>query len=356
MADGPITNISDVVVPEIFTGYSQQVTEEKARIIQSGVLARDGSLDALLSGGGMTFNIPSWKDLDSDEERIASDTSSIFAGAEAGIAAGTTTADGTYAFDPDPKKIESQTEIAIRMNRNQSWSSSNLAAQLAGSDPMNAIADRVAYYWTRRLQEGFISMMTGVIADNDANDSGDYTNDISNGGTFQDGVTNFSAEAFLDTSLTMGDSMEDLTAVMVHSVVYNRMQKNNLIDFIPDASGVINIPTFLGREVLIDDSMTNDGSVYESWLFGAGFARMGVGTPNMATELDRKAGAGNGGGQDVLYNRVEWMFHPNGHKWDGSTASSGGPANSDLEAAGSWDRVWSERKMIKFARLVTTES
>jgi hypothetical protein len=35
------------------------------------------------------------------------------------------------------------------------------------------------------------------------------------------------------------------------------MQKNNLIDFIPDAEGHINIPTFLGRRVIVDDGMPN---------------------------------------------------------------------------------------------------
>ena len=32
MATGPITQISDVIVPEAFTPYVQQLTEEKARL------------------------------------------------------------------------------------------------------------------------------------------------------------------------------------------------------------------------------------------------------------------------------------------------------------------------------------
>src|SRR5690606_27775110 len=201
---------------------------------------------------------------------------------------------------------------AVRLSRNNSWSSVDLAATLAGADPMNAIADRVAYYWTRRLQAAFISTWLGVIADN-ANDGSDYTNDVSNAGTFADGVTNFTAEAFLDTALTMGDSMEDLTAVMVHSVVYNRMQKNNLIDFIPDSTGRVQIPTFLGREVIVDDGVPRSGNVFQTWLFGRGATRLGVGQAKVPTEVERKAGGGNGGGQEVLYNRVEWTIHPVGH-------------------------------------------
>ena len=245
MAAGPATQVADVVTPEIFTPYVQQLTEEKARIIQSGIAVRNPMIDGFLAGGGITFNVPSWKDLDSDVDRVSSDVSHY--SMEAAVAGS-----GTIALDPVPFKIESATEVGVRLSRNGSWSAMDLAAALAGNDPLEAIADRVAYYWARRLQSAFVSTVTGVIADNTANDSGDYTNDIS-GASFIDGVTNFSAEAFLDAAVTMGDSMEGLTGVMVHSVVYNRMQKNNLIDFIPDSNGVVNIPTFLGRQVIVDD-------------------------------------------------------------------------------------------------------
>jgi hypothetical protein len=352
MAAGPTTRISDVVVPEIFTPYMQNLTEQKSRLIQSGLAGRSGVLDNLLSGGGLTFNVPSWKDLDDDAERVSTDTSVPFADADASLPAG-------VARPPDPKKIGSLTEIAVRLNRNQSWSTSDLAAILAGSDPMEAIAGRVADYWVRRQQAAFIAMWNGVIADNVANDSGDYVNNVS-GASYSAGVTDFTAEAFLDTTLTMGDSMEDLVAVCVHSVVYNRMQKNNLIDFIPDSTGRVNIPTFLGREVIVDDSMPRTGNVYDTWLFGRGATQIGIGSAPVPTEVDRKAGGGNGGGQDVLYSRIQWCLHPVGHAWTG-TAGEGGPANTgtandDLDEAASWNRVYPERKQIKFARLVTREA
>jgi len=352
MAAGPTTRVSDIIVPEVFTPYMQVLTEEKSRLVQSGLLSRSEALDNLLSGGGITFNVPSFRDLDNDADRISTDTSVPFADADASLPTG-------VARPPNPLKIQTQREIAVRLNRNNSWSTTDLAAILAGADPMQAIANRVAAYWTRRLQAAFIATWNGVIADNSANDFGDYINDISGGG-FVDGVTNFSAEAFLDAAQTMGDSQEDLVACAVHSVVYNRMQKNNLIDFIPDARGEINIPTFLGREVIVDDGLPRTGSVYDTWLFGAGATQMGVGTPPVATEVERKAGGGNGGGQDVLYSRVMWTLHPAGHAWVG-TAGDGGPANtgtgsSDLDEAASWNRVYPERKQIKFARLVSREA
>ncbi len=355
MAAGPLTQVSDVVVPEIFTPYVQQQTEEKARLIQSGVIGRNALLDQHLSGGGLTFNVPSFRDLDSDADNVSTDS-------EADILAlsgsGATPALPGSFNDSIPMKVESSTEIAVRLSRNQSWSSADLANALAGADPLNSIATNVAFYWQRRLQAVFIATMNGVILDNVANDAGDYQNNIS-GAVFVDGVTNFSAEAFIDAAVTMGDSMEQLIAVMVHSVVFARMQKNNLIDFLPDATGQIQIPTFLGREVIIDDGMPVTASVYDTWLFGSGAMQMGVSSPKVATEVERKPGAGNGGGQEILHSRVEWSMHPVGHAYTG-TAANGGPGNgtgaNQLNNATSWDRRFPERKQIKFARLVTREA
>lgn len=370
MAAGPITQIADVVVPEIFTPYVQQITEEKARLVQSGVMERSAMLDALLAGGGLTFNVPSFRDLDNDDDRTPTDvTSQVFVA-------------GHTLGEAEPRKIETSQEVAVRVNRNNSWASADLTANLAGADPLAAIANRVGFYWTRRLQAMFIATMVGIFNDNEvAAGAGEHViDDMTNviaGTAFVDGVTNFSAEAFLDAALTMGDSMEDLVAIMVHSVVFNRMQKNNLIDFIPDSQGMISIPTFLGREVIVDDglpsgtnvvhpSFTAANGVFESWLFGRGSVALGVGSPEMPTEISRKAESSNGGGSNVLHSRVLWTMHPVGNAFVG-TPVNGGPPNfgagsiaapsaESLGHVASWVRRFPERKQIKIARLITREA
>lgn len=335
------TSVADVIVPQLFSSYVQQLTQEKTRLIQSGVVARDAFLDAFLAGGGLTINSPSWRDLENDADNVSSD--------------------GGGASSPN--KIGTSNEIAVRLSRNNSWATADLTSALAGSDPADAIAQRVSDYWVRRAQAAFVAMMTGVFADNAAAPTGtehvlnDMTFNVSGGG-FVDGVTNFSAEAFIDATLTMGDSMESLGMVMVHSVVYGRMQKNNLIDFTPDSTGVVRIPTFLGREVIVDDGMPATAGVFQSWLFGAGAVRLGMGSPKVPTEIIRIPSAGNGGGQEQLFNRLELCFHPIGHRYAG-TAANGGPSNAatanNLAHLDSWARVYPERKLIKIARLVTRE-
>lgn len=343
MASG-VTRIADVVVPEIFSPYVQQMTQEKSRLIRSGAITLDAQLNSALAGGGLTFNEPSFKDLDNDAENVSTDDPST---------------------DSTPNKIGTATEIQVRLSRNNSWSSMDLSGDLAGADPMQAIANRVSDYWTRRQQAAFVATLNGVFADNAAAPTGtehvqnDMTHDVS-GASFVDGVTNFSAESFIDATATMGDSMEGLTMVMVHSIVYARMLKNNLIDFVSDSvnGNAVRIPTFLGREVIVDDGVPRSSGVFNTWLFGRGAVRGGMGSPKVPTEVDRKPAAGNGGGQDILFNRTEWIIHPVGHAYAG-TPPNGGPSNAsttnNLAHADSWKRVFSERKQIRIARLITRE-
>lgn len=344
MASG-VTKLADVIIPEIFTPYVQQLTEEKSRLVQSGVITRDAALDADLVGGGLTFNSPSFQDLDDDDDNVSTDDE---------------TSDST------PNKIATSQEISVRLSRNNSWSSMDLVAALAGVDPMQAIANRIANYWMRRLQAVYLATMVGVFADNDASPTGDdqhlindMTVDISGAG-FVAGVTDFSAEAFIDAAVTMGDSQDLLTAIAVHSTVRAKMEKNNLIDFIPDARGEVEIPFFLGREVIVDDGMPNPSSgIFHSYIVGAESMRWGLSAPKVPTETDRKPAAGDGGGQDVLHSRVEWAMHPVGYQYKG-TSPNGGPSNAtssnNLGHLDSWSRVFPERKQIKIARLITRES
>lgn len=348
MANG-VTRLADLIVPAIFAPYVQQITQEKSRLVQSGVLVNDALLSSRLDGAGLTFNEPSFRDLDNDEENISQDDPSVHS---------------------SPNKISASTEIQVRLSRNNSWSSMDLAADLIGTDPLNAIANRVANYWVRRRQRAFIATVKGVFA-NDAKATDAYHTkddmivDIS-GSAYSAGVTDFNAAAMIDACTTMGDSMDELGAIMVHSVVYARMLKNNLITFIPpslapavpNAAPPMGIPTFLGREVIVDDSLPSASGVFETWLMGRGSFRGAVGSPKTPVEVFRDPSAGKGSGQEILYSRVEWIIAPVGYAYKG-TAPQGGPSNeataNNLANEDSWQRAFGERKQIKIAKLVTRE-
>ena len=338
MASGTVT-IADVVVPAIFNPYVQQLTQEKTAIIRSGAVSIDGLLTSNLSGEGSIFNVRSFKDLQNDAENVSSDVAATLS---------------------TPNKIQSATEIQVRLSRNNSWASMDLVTDLITKDPMQAIASRVSDYWVRRLQLAFVSVTKGVFASNDlapvgssTHIQGDMTFDAS-GSAFVAGVTNFTAESFVDATTTMGDSLNSLTMIMVHSIVYGRMIKNNLIDFIPDSTGSTSIPTFMGRTVIVDDGMPFSGGVFESWLFGTEAFKMGMAQPKVPTEVYRLPAAGNGAGMETLFNRVEWAIHPSGYQYV-PAYTTGGPTNATLALAATWARVFPERKQISIARLKTRE-
>lgn len=340
------TQVADVVVPSIFSNYVTMLTEEKSKLIQSGALARSSELDAFLAGGGTTLNKPTWKDLDNTAEKIANDTPSpIFTG-------GATIA---------PVKVSTYNEIAVRLTRTQQWSSTKLASDLAGDDPMSLIASRVAAYEERQLQLAVIAVLGGVFADNDlAPDVGDthtlsdLTFDAS-GVSFTPGVTNFTAENLFDTLQTAGDSQEDFGILVVHSAVFSRMRKNNLIDFIPDSVTGADLATFQGLRVVYDDGMPKSGNVYHSYVFAPGALELGWANPERATEVQWMPEAGNGYGEEVLFRRRGYCVHPMGHAYIGSVAV-GQPSNSTLALAASWSRKCPERKQVKIARLITREA
>lgn len=335
------TRVADIIVPELFTPYMVKLTEQKSRLIRSGAVASDETLNAFLAGGGLTIHSPSFRDLEDTDENVGSDDPAVKAVAG---------------------KIAAQQEVAVRLSRNHSWSTMDLTKALAGVDPADAIAQLVSGYWARRMQAAFLATMKGVFANNDAvtdayHTQYDMRHDIS-GAVYADGVTNFSGAAVVDTAVTMGDSMDDLSMIMMHSIVYARAQKNNMIDFVEDSDTKVKIPLFLGREVIVDDGMPNAAGVFETWMFGGGAVRVGQGAPKVPTAVDRDEKAGNGAGMETLHSRVEWCMHPEGHAYIG-TSPVGGPSNlttaNNLGNAGSWRRAFAERKQIKVARLLSRE-
>jgi hypothetical protein len=341
-----VTRIADLIVPQIFTPTVQNLTTQNSRLVQSGAVTVDGELSNLLDGGGLTFSQGGFRDLDDDEENISNDDPTDLS---------------------TPNKIGTLTEIQVRLSRNNSWSSMDLAADLTGVDPMNAIANRVGAYWARRLQAAFIAEITGIFADNalapaggDTHTQNDLTHSISEAGAtpgdFEEGVTNIGGAPFISAFATMGDMMDELSLVMMHSVPFTRLLTDGLIVYgvNPRDPGSAQIPMYLGREVIVDDKVPNAGGVFQTFLFGRDAFRMGRGSPKVPTEVARVAAAGNGSGQEVLHSRVEWVIHPVGHAYIGVTPA-GGPSNADLAAAASWRRVFPERKQIRIARLVTRE-
>jgi hypothetical protein len=152
----------------------------------------------------------------------------------------------------------------------------------------------------------------------------------------------------------MGDHKDALSTIGMHSNIYTRLQKQNLIDYIPDARGEVNIPTYLGYRLIVDDSFPavagSNRITYTCVLFADGAFDGGTGTPMKPSELERAANAGNGGGQDIIHTRQTKVIQPFGFSFLSTSIAGQSATLAELADATEWDRVRA-RKNIGMAFL-----
>ena len=331
------TQISDVIVPEVYETYTAEDLPELTAFYESGVVVRNAMLDGNAQEGGNLVNLPFWHDLDPTIEPNVSDD---------------TTGEAT------PNKLGTGKQLARSAYLNQWYSNTDLAGELAGSDPNQQVTNRFGTYWQRQWQRRLIASCDGILADNIANDAGDMVIDVASDTIAgQTAATKFNLDSFVDAVATAGDAGSMFSAMCVHSQVMAQMRKNDDIDFIPDSEGKLTIPTYQGLRVIEDDGMTvtpggTDGFKYTTILFGAGAFGYGEGSPYIPMEINREAKQGNGGGINEIGERKTWLLHPFGFA-DTGTPASESYTLAELRLAATWDRVTQSRKSIPLAYLIT---
>lgn len=319
-----VTRVSDIIIPEVFNPYLINTIEEKSALVRSGIM---GSVPNLtVPNGGDSVNMPFFNDLEGDPQAIQSDYTLV------------------------PQKIGTGKDVARVFEFGQAWSSEDLAAELAGADPMQAIASRVADYWTRQQQRMLLAQLGGVFADNKANDAGDLILDVS----AEDGTGEVaSGEVFIDGAQLLGDAKGKFTAIAIHSRVHANLQKAQLIEYLPESTIDIGFGTYQGKTIIVDDGLpvldgATSGKKYTSYLFGAGAVGYAAGQPKTPTETDRNSLKG----EDILINRQKFIMHTRGFKFTGASVAGQMPTLAEMGNAANYDRVY-DKKKVRAVQLVT---
>lgn len=128
------TTLQDVIVPELFNPYVINRTMELSALYQSGIIANNTEFDVLASQASPMVNMPFFEDLTGESEPII---------------------EGADLAD---NKITSNKDVAVILRRAKMWSATDLAAALAGTDPMMAIGTLVARFWERDMQKELIEI------------------------------------------------------------------------------------------------------------------------------------------------------------------------------------------------------
>ena len=95
----------------------------------------------------------------------------------------------------------------------------------------------------------------------------------------------------MDAQQTAGDHQAGFSAIAMHSVVYNRLRKQQLIDFIRDADNNTLFQMYGNLRVIVDDSLSAVAGAnrvtYTTVIFGNGAVAAGMGRTKVPSELDR---------------------------------------------------------------------
>jgi hypothetical protein len=320
------TIISDVIVPEVFNPYVIERTAELSAFYQSGIIARTPELDRLASSGGKLLNMPFWEDLTGDDE-VLSDSTALTVG-----------------------KIGSDKDVAALLARGRAWSVNDLAKALSGDDPMAAIGDLVADYWARRFQAILIKTLDGIFGHAD---TGMNTNkhDISGSATAEDDDV-ISAKTAVDAIYKLGDNADKLTGFAMHSATVAKLTKDDLIETIPPSEGKPAVRMFLGKPVVVDDSLPVSNGVYTTYIFGAGAFGWGEGGAPVPVETARDALAGD----DILIHRRHFILHPRGVAFQNAVVTGATPSNDELANPQNWKRVYEPKnvRIVQFKHKLTT--
>lgn len=336
----------DIYNPLVFNGAVQEAQVELNAFAASGVMVSDPRITQLAQGPGNIGDLP------------------FFAGL------GMPQTDGTnepnYVTDDPavksvPNKISGAKMIWRKAMMHQSWSTMDLARELALQDPLAAITNRIGAYWATNNQLRLIRSAMGVLADNVANDGGDMVYSVATDAVGAPAAAELvGPDQVITAKATLGDAAGALVAIAMHSVVHSELQRQNVIVTVTEkgpSGSDITFETYLGYRIVVDDAMPAVAGVnritYTTILFSAGSFAQGTGTPTTPSELDRDPNAGDGGGQDIIHSRGTEIIHPAGFAFESAAVAGESATFAELGNALNWNRVYAERKNIGMAFLQT---
>ena len=332
---------SDLIIPEVFTPYLIEATTQTDSFLQSGVVQPLAELNLSSTAGGDFVKIPFYKANLTGDFEVLSDSTSL-----------------------TPSKIQADNQIAAVLHRGRAFSSRDLASLAVGSstDPMAAIAQKMAAYVNNQKQKDLYSCLTGAFGSINANSSSSALFDLTIDSESGDTPTALSPRHVAKAQSLLGDQGGKLTTIAMHSKVYYDLVERRAVDFvaatdingggatasggsIQNAFGSPTVPTFMGLRVIVSDDIPTTGSgsttEYSVFMFTNGAVVTGEQAP-IRTQTDRDILAL----EEAMAVDLHYIYHPVGLKYAVSTVN---PSRSVLETVGSWSKVY-ETKNIGIVR------
>jgi len=317
------SQISDLFIPVSFSETVAELSANKAGVVTSGAVSTNNSIQSLMTAGGLRLELPFLHDTAAD----GSGTPSSDDSADLLVAA----------------KVSGNSQNAIRISRNQAWSTAKLAGQASGNDILGFAASRVAAYDINSSNIIAMKCLEGVCA------AGSLT--ASNPGV---SITRDMIISELYNS--MGDSVESIGLMVMHPALVSSLKAADasLWNF---SKSDIGFETYMGMKVIVDQNITSAGIIgsedddYCAYFLGEGYLQYGK--ANVESVIDVNNFAGGGRSIESLIYRKDEIIHPDGFSFSGSVALDT-PSDTELSNGANWTQVFSDRRNIKLMKLVAS--
>ena len=112
----PVTKVSNLIVPQIYSPYALEKTTELWELMQAGIIDRNAEFDSRAAGGGAAINLPFFKEFTGDSKLLDENTPAT------------------------PQPIGTNQDTAALFNHFEAWGDNVLSQWLSGDDPLMQIA------------------------------------------------------------------------------------------------------------------------------------------------------------------------------------------------------------------------
>jgi hypothetical protein len=334
---------ANVIIPEVFTPYIDELTTLRNPFLSSGVMTQLPDLNA--EEGGDYITVPAWAaDLAGDAERLTDSTSLTSAG------------------------ITATAQNAVILHNGRLWTARDLASLAAGSDAMAAIGRKVSSWLGAQQERDLIATLNGCFGPLTTNTTGSFrtlTIDSVSGTPTALGPRQVAAGRAL-----LGDQGDKLMACAIPGAVYYDLYERKALDFVLESDSAaaiaanpttdfvggsfrgtfepVRVPFFMDMRVIVTDNITATAGNYGVFFFTEGAVLTGQ-QAGLRTETDRDIAAKSSA------MSVDW--HPVYHLLGSSYAKTAGvnPSRAVLGTATSWTKVF-QNKNIGCVRATVTSN
>jgi len=317
------TQLSDLFIPVPFGETVAELSANKAGVVTSGAVSTNNSIQSLMTAGGLRLELPFLHDTAAD----GSGTPSSDDSADLLVAA----------------KVSGNSQNAIRISRNQAWSTAKLAGQASGDDILGFAASRVAAYDINSSNIVAMNCLEGVCAAGSltaSNPSVSITRDM----------------IISELYNSMGDGVANIGLMVMHPALVATLKSEDAALWGFSASG-IGFETYMGIRVIVDQNVTSapiigsEDDDYCAYFLGEGYLQYGK--ANVESVIDVNNFAGGGRSIESLIYRKDEIIHPDGFSFTGSVAADT-PTDAELATGGNWTQVYADRRNIKLMKLVAS--